>query len=204
MSKFIRWAQNYLLFALPFVLLCMAWGTFQTERQILDQPTFFTKFVWEVLSWNLILWFLVLVAYLILMVFKSEVREKTLKRLANLKERDEREQFITGRASRAAYISTLSLIICLLFFSIFSLNIYHVPESKAVNGKTGTVSIGLSFNLLDQPKLDKSTENKIIFETRDIPVSKTAILLILLIWQLAAFNLAARREDAKTLIEEMT
>lgn len=116
MIKFIRCVQNYLLYALPFVLICMAWGTVQTESEILRDATFLIKASWEVLSWNLMLWFAVLIMFLFLLVLIPSAREKTLIRLANLKVRDEREQFITGKAARSAYISSLSLLIVLLFF----------------------------------------------------------------------------------------
>lgn len=195
MSQAIRWIQNYLLYTLPLVLICMAWGSFKGEKEILQDPTIFTKVAWELLSWNLMLWFAVLIVFLVMLVAIPEAREKTLKRLANLKERDEREQLITGRASRAAYISGLSLMILLLFFSIFSLNIYRAPESEAINGKTGTATIGLNFNLLDKPKVEMNPENKVLFQSSDIPLSKTAIILLLIIWQLTIFNITARREN---------
>lgn len=201
MNKITRFIQSYLIYALPFVLICMAWGTVHSEKEILTDATFFTKAAWELLSWNLMLWFAVLILFLSLLVALPEVREKTLKRLANIKERDEREQFITGRASRAAYISTLSLMILLLFLSVFSLNIYRVPETEAINGKTGTVSIGLGFSLLDKPHLETNSDNQVIFESKDIPLSKTAIILILVIWQLTVFNFIARKENLRDLHE---
>lgn len=173
----------------------MAWGTISPEKEILKDAPFLTKAIWELLSWNLMLWFAVLILFLVLLVALPEAREKTLKRLANLKERDEREQYITGKASRTAYISTLSLLVFLLFFSIFSLNIHRATENEAINGKTGTVSIGIQFNLLDKPRVETNqATGQVLFESKDIALSKTAILLILILWQLAAFNITARRE----------
>jgi hypothetical protein len=201
MTRAVRFIQNYLIWALPFVLACMVWGTIHPEKDILINASLFTRATWEVLSWNLMLWFAILIVFLVLLVVLPEAREKTLRRLANLKERDEREQLITGRASRAAYISTLSLLVLLLFFSIFSLNIYRIPETEAINGKTGTVTIGLGFSLLDRPKMKATAESKVIFESRDIPLSKTAIILTLIIWQLAVFNLAARKENLRDIRE---
>lgn len=196
MTKFIRCIQNYLLYSLPLVLICMAWGTFHPESEILKGASLFTKALWEILSWNLMLWFAVLVLFLILLVIIPDVRERTLIRLANIKERDEREQYITGKASRTAFISTLSLLILLLFFSIFSLNIYKVPESKAINGKRGTVAIGLQFNLLEKARVETNSAGQVLFESKDIPFSKSAILLGLIIWQLVVFNISARRESS--------
>lgn len=199
MNKSIRLIQSYLIVALPFVVACMIWGTISPESMILKDATFLTKAAWNVLSWNLMLWFAVLISFLIILVIAPSAREKTLKRLANLKERDEREEYITGKASRATYISTLSLMILFLFFSVFTLNIYRVPESQAINGKRGTVTIGLHFNLLDQSKMEKSPEGEILFESKDIPLSKSAIILIFLTWQLLSFNLTARKEQLRDL-----
>lgn len=196
MTKAIRLIQNYLFYTLPFLLACMALGTMSSEKEILQEASVVTRVLWEILSWNLMLWFGVLILFLVLLVALPEARERTLKRLANLKERDEREQFITGKAARTAYISTLSLLVFFLFFSIFSLNIYREPESAAIKGKRGTVNIGLHLNLLDKPRIETSEDTKqVIFETKDIPLSKTGILLILILWQLAAFNITARKEN---------
>lgn len=198
MTKTIRLTQTYLIYALPFVLACIAWETISPEKEILANASFLTRALWEALSWNLMLWFAVLVLFLILLIALPEAREITLKRLANLKERDEREQYITGKASRTAYISTLSVLVFFLFFSIFSLNIYRLPESEAINGKAGTVAIGLQFNLLDKPHVETNqATGQVIFESKEIPLSKTGILLVLILWQLAAFNFTARREHLR-------
>jgi hypothetical protein len=173
----------------------MIWNTISPEKEILLNPTIFTKFVWEILSWNLMLWFAVLILFLVMLVIVPTTRESTLTRLANIKERDEREEYITGRASRVAYISTLSVMLLFLFISIFTINIYRAPESEAVNGKRGNVSIGLSLNLLDEPKVESNTSGEVIFESNDIPLSKSAIILILIAWQLLAFNISARRQS---------
>ena len=200
MNKAIRYIQSYLICTLPFVFACMAWGTIRAENEILKDASFLTKASWELLSWNLMLWFSVLILFLVLLVVWPEAREKTLKRLANLKERDEREQYITGKASRTAYISTLGLLVFFLFFSVFSLNIYRLPESEAINGKTGTVSIGLGFSLLDKPRIETSPiAGKALFQSRDIALSKTAIILVLLFWHLGSFNFTSRREDRRGL-----
>lgn len=146
------------------------------------------------------LWFVILILFLILLISMPVAREKTLKRLANLKDRDEREQFITGKASRTAYISTLSLLVFFLFFSVFSLNIYRLPDSEAINGKSKRVTIGLQFKLLDEPNYETNqATGQVLFESKDIPLSKTAILLILIIWQLVSFNITARREYVREL-----
>ncbi len=195
MIRFVRFVQNYLLGALPFVLICMVWGTRYTEVEILKNPKVFTIILWNVLSWNLMLWFAVLIVFLVLLVALPKVREKTLRRLANLQERDEREQYITGKAARAAYISSLSILILLFFLSVFSLKITRFPEGETNNGKHGSVAIGLRFSLLDEAPAEGHSVDQIGIEYTHFPLSKTAVLLGLIVWQLVIFNVSARREN---------
>ncbi len=193
MNKVIAAIQNYLIFAFPLVLICMAWSSLDSTAG--ESSSFVLQALWEVLSWNLMLWFLVLIVFLSMLILIPHVREKTLKRLANIKDKDEREEFITGKAARASYISTLSLLILLLFFSIFNLNIHRVPESQAINGKTGSLSIGLNFDLFDSKAKSLSPPNsEVLFESKDIPLSKSALLLLVLVWQVSTFRIVSQKE----------
>ena len=194
MNQFVRVVQNYLVWALPFVLGCMVWGTLVPENQIVASPAWF---LWEVLAWNLMLWFAVLIVFLFFLVVSPSARETTLVRLAHLNERDEREAMITGRASRSAYLATLSLLAMLLFLSAFELRIQRLPTEEAVNGKTGTLSLGLHFQLFDSPpSQDVAQPNAVLFESKSIPLSKPAIVLLVLVWQIATFSYVARRYRA--------
>lgn len=199
MSKVIRFVQNYLVCAFPFVIACAVWSSFRGKGAVQGDASILVTGLWELLSWNLMLWFATLLLFLVLLVIVPEARDRTLKRLANLKVRDEREEYITGKASRTAYISTLSVMILFLFLSIFSLNITRVSENEAIDGRTKNLSIGLQFDLTDNPKTNANENGQVLFESKDIPLSKTAILLVLLSWQLVAFNITARKEQLRDL-----
>jgi hypothetical protein len=197
MNKIIRYIQNYLICALPFVIACMVWETLQPDIQFGISFSIIAKALWELLSWNLMLWFAVLVLFLISLVTISNVREKTLRRLANLRERDEREQYITGKAARAAYISTLSFLILFLFLSMVSLRVSEVPNNQVVNGHHKQVNIGIHFNFLEKEAgkmLNQTPEEKVLFDSNQMKPSTSTILLFLLCWQLLIFNLTARKE----------
>lgn len=161
MNRAVRTIQTYLIYALPFVIACMAWSTLASAMP--------SGALWEFLSWNLMTWFATLIVFLVMLVASPVARESTLKRLADIHERDEREQYITGKASRTAYISTLSVMILFLFFSIFTWDL-----------TSGSLRLGLGFSLLD--------------DSKHLPLSKTAIILLFLGWQLVAFRFTARRE----------
>ena len=145
MNKIIRYIQNYLICALPFVIGCMVWETIQPDIQFGKSSSIIAKVLWELLSWNLMLWFAFLVLFLISLVAISSVREKTLRRLANLHERDEREQYITGKAARAAYISTLSFLILFLFAKKVPMLRYDIGFDIQKSKKEGKI-VGLKQN----------------------------------------------------------
>lgn len=194
MNKTIRLIQSYLIFGLPFVIAFMIWNTIYTQHEILFHASTIKKIIFNTLIINLMLWFLVFIGFLSILVVMPNAREKTLRRLANLRERDEREEYITGRASRATYLSTLSIMILFLFFSLFSFNIYKIPKNQAENDRHKlSLSIGLHFNLLDPSIIKKTPEGEALFEYKNISLSKSAIVLILICWQLFVFNITARR-----------
>lgn len=203
MNKVIRFVQNYLIIALPFVIACMVWSTLLPEER--SWPHTAIKILWDVLGINLMSWFAVLMVFLTSTVLFPSVREKTLQRLGQLKERDEREQAITGKASRFTYISTLSLTLFFLFFSVISLKVTSLPKEPGMNKDPSRpsrrVSISAHFNLLKQEQayhegigaMETSAAEKVLIDSNRIALSTPAILLVLLCWQLSAFNMTTRR-----------
>src|SRR5258708_7039786 len=94
MNKIIRFIQNYLVIGLFFVIFLMASSYLSyLQNNSASSASVVAKVFSEILSWNMIIWFATLIIFLIMLVTIPAVREKTLKRLANLKERDEREQY---------------------------------------------------------------------------------------------------------------
>ncbi len=194
MNKLIRFIYIYLLFGLPFVIGCMFWSNSRSEYDVLQTGSLLIRVAWEILSWNLMVWFTVLIVFLVILVAVPKVRDNTLRYLANLKERDEREEYITGKASRAAYISTLSLIIFFLFFSLFSLSIYRIPKDQ-LHKRNITVAIHVGMTLLEKNKLEIDPRGEVLFATNNIQLSSSSILIILFAWQILIFNYVARKEQ---------
>lgn len=199
MTKLNRWLQNYLIYGLPLVLICVLWSNFQDQKEIFAQGLL-SRAAWEILSWNLMLWFVTLIIFLVLMVFNSSTREMVTRRIANIKERDEREVYITGQASKSTFTLTLTILIALLFISVFTFNIRHLEPAERINDQSKSVSIGFNFKLTDKPKIETDQNGNIIFESKDIPLSKSAILLLLIIGQITIFSYSARKlsKDAET------
>jgi hypothetical protein len=198
--------QNYLLYGFVFVIALLIWGAwlaYFSPLGLITDNNIVIRILHELLSYNLIFWFANLVLYMVFLVVIPSVREKTLSRLANLQERDEREEYITGKAARASYIATLSLTLFFLFFSL--INIYLSKLNQTNPEKPGhSVGIGIHYSFFSKSKvIETSNESNeqvaIIFDTNQFSLSSSTIILMFLGWQLLIFNLAARRERSKDL-----
>jgi hypothetical protein len=132
------------------------------------------------------------------LMFSGPFRDLVIARLTFMRERDEREVILTGKATRTTFLTTLAILIFLFCLSCFHVSIYKVPQERAVDGKTGMVSLGLGFSLLEHPKQDKPKlediiKKKDIFTYSGLPVSSTSVILILIVWQIISYNYSIRR-----------
>jgi hypothetical protein len=193
MERLNNFVRKYLVFASPFVAVTVIWGMIQSDSEIRKTGGFLLKALWELMSWSLIAWFVCLFIFMLLLVFRKETQDSTIKYLAGLRERDEREEVIMGVAAKRAFTATTSFLIFLLFLSCFTLSIAKLPPEQAVDRKNTTLSIG--FHLTgSEPAVSTSPDGTVYYEHRDLPLSKSAIILVVLIWQVATFRCQARRE----------
>jgi hypothetical protein len=135
--------------------------------------------------------------YLSVRLMVSEpFRDQVLARLTFIRERDEREAILTGKATRTTFLTSLAILIFLFCLSCFQVSIYRLPPERAVDGKTGMVTLGLGFNLLEHSKQDRpreTIEKKDIFSYNGLPVSSTTVILMLIVWQIISYNYSMRR-----------
>ena len=192
MKTFNSWVQKYLIFAFPVVAGTIVWGLFQSDSEIRSRGSFALTALWEVMSCSLILWFIALAAFMVLLVVRKDTQEASIKFLAGIKERDEREEAIVGTAASRSFVATTALLIFLLFASCFTLSVTRLPD-HAIDGKRSSLSLGFRFSGTDLTPTT-SEDGRVIFEHGDLPLSKSAILLLVLVWQLAAFRFKFRRD----------
>ncbi|MDB9822669.1 hypothetical protein OAC89_03120 [Deltaproteobacteria bacterium] len=130
------------------------------------------------------------------LMLSGPFRDQVITRITFIRERDEREAILTGKATRTTFMTSLAILIFLFFLSCFQVSIYRVPPEKAVDGKTGMVSLGLGFNLLEQSGQDTpedTIEKEDIFSYTGLPVSSTTLILMLILWQIISYNYSMRR-----------
>ena len=95
-----------------------------------------------------------------------------------------------------SFLTTLAILMFLFCLSCFQVSIYRVSPEKAVDGKTGFVTLGLTCNLLETSKqagAHDELRRRDIFTYSGLPVSSTAIILGLILWQICSYNVTMRR-----------
>ncbi|MDD4894804.1 MAG: hypothetical protein PHW54_05775 [Candidatus Omnitrophica bacterium] len=153
--------------------------------------------VWHGLSGLALGLWMSLTVYLAIRLLISETfREGVLTKITFMKERDEREELLTGKATKGTFLMTLALLFFLLCLSCFQVSIYRLPSEKAINGKTGVLTLGTNIILSQkQAMLAPPQENyrKNIFSYNLFPISTTGVILLLIIWHIFWYNFFMRR-----------
>jgi hypothetical protein len=193
MKFFTKSLQNYLLIGFPFVITCAVWQFFVSERTIAETASGLTTFTWDVLSWNVMMWFAALVVFLVTLLMSPSFRGDIVSRLANIQDRDEHEAQITGAAAKSTFVATLSFMIVLLFCSTFSLSFSPIPANQQYDGKTRQVHVSMNFRLFDESASRSPAPGS--FNSRDFSPSASACLMALIAWQLISFRRSARKES---------
>lgn len=187
MKLIYKFLPKYVFYSLPAVIACAVWGTINQENKAY---TGLLYFLWELLSLNILIWFFSLFLIIVLLTFSKIFREMLLPRWTFLTERDERESQLSGTAARNTYLATIALTFLMLFLTSFQFGVRNLPMEEQVDGKTKALSIALKMNLLEE-KNKTDTLNSLGFS--EIPLTKQAILLIILTWHIGSFAFARRR-----------
>lgn len=123
------------------------------------------------------------------LVFSKYFRSKILTTITFYQERDEREAMLSGMATKHSFLMTLSILILFLCLSVFRVSIDRLPPDKAIDGKTGAISLDVSLNMLNEAEsLQKQHVVHSYFNYPGLPLSNTAIILFLILWQIISYN----------------
>jgi len=80
-------------------------------------------------------WMVFAVYLSVRLMVSSAFRDKVLAKLTFIRERDEREVILTGKAARTTLLTSLAILIFLFCLSCFQVSIYRVSPEKAIDGK---------------------------------------------------------------------
>jgi hypothetical protein len=181
------------LFGLPLVAAaaaftyCHSIGVFSSGQRVLE-------FVSGLAGLVFALWMALALYLSVRLMISEHFRDRVLSKLTFVRERDEREAMLTGQATRNTFMTTLAILIFLFCISCFQISIYRVDPEMAVNGKTGNITLGLGFSLLSSTRNrppDDAIEN--IFIYSGLPLSGSALILFMILWQVGYYNYSMRR-----------
>jgi len=192
--KINMWISKYLIFVLPAVIGTVIWALFLPKGG--NELHGFKSILWDIFGWHFIIWFILLIYFIVSLVCWGTFREKILTALTFSKERDERESYISGRASRATFFSTLAALILLFFLSGLNVHIYKKPKEESIDGKRGTITIGYKFEFVNSAKNNTEstqTKNENILTVDGIPFTQESIILFLILYHIASYHIFSRK-----------
>jgi len=195
-NKVDRFCFLYVIFSFPLVLTLLIWGAF-------DDPSHFNSsgvkpFLWGSLFWIFLTWIIVSLYLMIKNIVSKSFRDVFLKKLARVKERDEREEQISGEAAKFTFFSSLAVLFFFLFLSIFTMGIGKKLEGVKPGEKPGFISFGVNINPLEMKKkqpLEEKQKNSFMVSYQELPLSKMGLILFLIMWQVGSYHLIVRRES---------
>lgn len=196
MNKYDKFFIKYVIYTLPAVLILLVWGSFGDPNE-LSKSSGIIRLVWDTFGWILMIWVVVSFYLSVRTVFSTKFREVVLSRMTKIKERDEREEEISGHAAKFSFFSTMAVLLLFFFLSIFTVTIGRLPETNIENDKTGYISLNMSFEpyRLEKSRLSRKTKRgETIISYNDLPLTNAGLLLILILWQIGSYHLVAQRE----------
>jgi hypothetical protein len=138
-------------------------------------------------------WLLLAACLLARLLVSGEFRERVLSKITFIRERDEREAMLTGKAAKTTMLTTLAVLLVLFFLSCIRVSLSDLPPEQAVGGKTKAVTIGAAFSLTGQTGPAQPEAEKTIVSYSGLPLSGPALIAGLIIWQVAAYNYTMKR-----------
>ena len=148
----------------------------------------------EVGVWHTLLWFSALFGFLLALLISGSYRDKTLTKFTAMRERDERELQVTGQAVRMAFLSTLALLLVLMFTSVFSVVVYELPLAEQSTGGTHELSMSLNLSLFEGASAKTEPQFSNAVGLTQLPLSNLGLLLLVLAWHVLSFRFFLRRQ----------
>lgn len=180
----LKFFHRYLIYSTPLALLVMLNG--QLFPRMIPLHTIGDDLFSTVFGFLLLLWLVSLVVFLLKLLISENYRSDCFVRLAGIKERDERDELIVGKAAKSSFLLTLSVLLILFFVSTWRFGA-QPAEDKTVHSLT----IG-HLNLSELSSVTDNVSGKVL---SPIPASKTAVLLLIIFIQVGSFRYFSQKAD---------
>lgn len=146
------------------------------------------------------LWCISVVYLFFLIAFNEKVKNTVVRKLAGIRENDERETHLTGVISKKTFISMTGVLVLLLFLSSLKVNVYVASEEEVKQGKHGHLAIGMGLTLIAPEKNQNQSDElkrNYFFEYNGLPLTADGTLLFVIILQIGAFYYFSKNENTE-------
>jgi len=195
MKRFDSIMLKVFLFGFPLFIVLAVFAYFYSES-VFDPGLGYVRIINNFAGLIITVWMALLLYLSVRLMISEQFRDQVIVKITFMRERDEREEFLTGKATRATFSTSLAILIFLFCLACFQISIYKLPPDKAVNGKTGMITLGMGFSLLESDRQEQhadTIQKEYIFDYRGLPVSSATIILLIIIWQVGYYNYSMRR-----------
>jgi len=183
------------LYGLPIVI-AFAVFVYPYDLETSDRAGGYIKALYNFGGFVFGAWMILSIYLSVRLIVSGLFREKVLAKITFIKERDEREEILTGKAAKSTMLTSLAILLFLLCLSCFQVSVYSERPEKAIDGKTTIVSLNVNFNALQsnqQGELEELLQKENMVSYSGLPVSSSAVILGLIIWQIISYNFSMRR-----------
>ena len=197
-SRYLRvnlFISKYLLYIFPVIIGTVIWGVAVDfdDTQITNSVM---QVIWEISGLHIMIWFVLVIYFLLTLLVSTEFREIVMSKITRSEEKDERDTYISGRASKATFFLTLTVMIVLLFVTGIQFNMYNPSKEERLDGKKGTITIGYRLKFFEGDKSQKVTEvdkKGTLIDLKGIPLSKEALILIMILFHVGGYHIFTRK-----------
>jgi hypothetical protein len=132
------------------------------------------------------------------LVVSEGFREETLTKLVMMRENDEREEILTGKATRAVFLSNLGILLFALLLSAVTVRLEQIPPEKRVDGKGHVLAVGLTIgspvsNSPESGKNPSDSQGTLLIDHQGISISSPVLIFLAILWQILIYNISIRK-----------
>lgn len=195
MKRFDSVLLRIFLYGIPLLVVYGAYAYIYCSSPG-GRPDDIRRFFYNLGGLVLAVWMILSIYLSIRLMVSESFRDKVLSKVTLIKERDEREIMLTGKAVKTTFLTSIAILIFLFFLSCFQVSLYKVPPEAAIDGKTGVLTLDVNVQLLQDSRAENPADPMHVADIisyRGLPISSTAVILLLILWQIASYNYSMRR-----------
>ena len=194
MKRLDNYILKYFIYFSPFMIIPTIALEMNSKIKgyITGEGPLFTA--WAVLG---ILWCVSFMYVMFSLVFNEKLKNIFIRKLARIRENDEREAQITGTISKKTFISSIAVLLLFIFLSVVNVHLYRASKEEVPKGNRGVLFIGADLKFFEPTPNEKKNEpagRNYYVNYNGLPLSSDGTLILVLCIQMGLFYYFSRKE----------